>query len=140
MPNVQQSERNRPDRTPVLPEDLDDRDRTTPRAICKRFYLTPEENQRLDERRQGVPLSTFVRTKVLGVSSPRPRSIVPQLDRQTYVQLTAIKHHCQTIAIALKANPNPLRSQENLDQLDRLEALLTEIAQTLTQTREDEPG
>jgi hypothetical protein len=140
MPNLPNSAPRTLDRTPRFPEDPDNRDPTPSRTIGKRFYLTPEENQRLDEMRQGIPLSAFVRAKLFGSTSPRPRPIVPQLDRQAYVHLAALRHHCHDIAIALQANPKAHLTQENWDQLDHLEALLIAIGQQLPRSPEENPS
>jgi len=53
---------------------LDEAEYPKRRTVGKRFYLSEAEDQRLEQLRQGVSLSAFVRSKVFG-SGIRPRSI-----------------------------------------------------------------
>ena len=98
------------------------------RTICKRFYVTEEEDLRLEELRQGVGLSSFVRAKVFGAGIPRPRPIVPQINREAYIHLTNLRANCNQIAkvvnTAAKQGKKLPLTQAYLSQLERLEALL----------------
>ena len=102
------------------------------RTICKRFYLTEAEDQQLESLRQGVNLSAFVRAKVFGAGIPRPRTIVPQINREAYIQLARLKTNCNQMAKALNTNVQQNRdlplTQAYLDQLKLLEDLLVAIA------------
>lgn len=106
------------------------------RTICKRFYLTEEEEKRLEELRQGVNLSAFVRAKLMG-ESYRPRSIVPQIDRETYIHLSNLRANCNQMARAINSAAKQERelplTQAYLSQLEQLEELLIRIGQRLSQ-------
>lgn len=105
------------------------------RTIGKRFYVTRAEAQQLEALCQGVSLSAFVRAKVLGDRMPRPRAIVPQLHRKTYIDLANLKSNCNQIAkainIAAKNQQDLPLTQAYLKQLERLEALLVSIGRQL---------
>jgi len=117
------------------------------RNICKRFYVTEEEDQRLEELRQGIGLSAFVRSKVIGSGIPRPRPIVPQINREVYIHLTNLRANCNQIARAVntaaKQGKDLPLTQTYLSQLEELEELLIEIGLQLNQgrdaTREENP-
>lgn len=107
------------------------------RTIAKRFYLTEVEDQQLERLCQGVSLSAFVRAKVFSATVPRPRPIVPQINREAYVLLAGLRNNCNQMAKAINtaAQRNealPL-TQDYLDQLGRLEDLLGSISLQFTQ-------
>ncbi len=110
------------------------------RTICKRFYVTEAEDQRLDELRQGVSLSAFVRAKVFGSGIPRPRQIVPQINREAYIHLANLRSNCNQIAKAVntaaKQNQALPLTQAYLDQLRQLEELLVEVGLQLSQAND----
>lgn len=110
------------------------------RTICKRFYVTEEENSRLEELRQGIGLSAFVRSKVFGSGIPRPRPIVPQINREAYIHLTNLRANCNQIAKAVNTasqqGKNLPLTQAYLRQLEQLEELLVEIGLQLNQGRD----
>lgn len=110
------------------------------RTICKRFYVTEAEDQRLNELRQGISLSAFVRAKVFGANVPRPRSIVPQINREAYIHLANLRSNCNQIAkavnIAAQQNQALPLTQAYLDQLGQLEELLVEVGLQLSQAND----
>jgi hypothetical protein len=110
------------------------------RTICKRFYVSEEEDQRLEELRQGVGLSAFVRAKVFGSGIPRPRTIVPQINREAYIHLASLRANCNQIARAVNTAAKQGRdlplTQAYLDQLARLEELLVEVGLQLSQGKD----
>lgn len=107
------------------------------RTIAKRFYLTEAEDQQLELLCQGVSLSAFVRAKVFSASVPRPRPIVPQINRETYVLLAGLRNSCNQMAKAINTaaqrNEGLPLTQDYLDQLGRLEGLLGAISLQFTQ-------
>ncbi|MEP0874052.1 hypothetical protein NDA01_30585 [Trichocoleus desertorum AS-A10] len=106
------------------------------RVIAKRFYVTEAEERRLEELRQGVGLSAFVRAKVFGSGIPRPRAIAPQINREAYVQLAQLRANCNQMAkainIAVQQNRDLPLTPAYLEQLERLEKLLVEIGLQLS--------
>jgi len=108
------------------------------RTIAKRFYLTEAEDLELETLRQGVSFSAFVRAKVFGAGIPRPRPIVPTINREACIALANIRANCNQMAKAANSaaqrNTDLPLTQAYLDQLARLEALLVSISLQLRQT------
>lgn len=141
MPKFENTNKALNDLETAIGEALSESELKKRRTICKRFYLTEEEDKRLEELRQGVGLSSFVRAKVFGSGIPRPRPIVPQINREAYVSLANLRANCNQIAkavnIAVKQNESLPLTQAYLDQLERLEELLVEIGLQLSQAKEE---
>lgn len=57
------------------------------RSVKVTIRLTPGEARRLKDVCQGVPYSTYIRAGLFGYPRPRPRTIVPQINRDTYIEL-----------------------------------------------------
>lgn len=55
------------------------------------FCITPSEKKRLKDKCQGVKLSHYIRSVLFGYAQPRPRQIIPEINRATYIELTRIK-------------------------------------------------
>lgn len=121
-------------------EELGDFDLKDRRTICKRFYLTEQEDKQLEELRQGIGLSAFVRAKVFGSGIFRPRPIVPQINREAYIHLANLRANCNQIAKAVNSAAKqgkdlPL-TQAYLDQLAQIEKLLVDIGLQLNQGKD----
>lgn len=147
MPKFENTDNALNDLKSAIGEALEESELKKRRTICKRFYVTEEEDLRLEELRQGIGLSAFVRSKVFGSGVPRPRPIVPQINREAYIHLTNLRANCNQIAKAVntavkQGNPLPL-TQAYLSQLEQLEELLVEMGLQLNQgrdaTREENP-
>lgn len=140
MPKFENTDNALNDLRTALGEALSESELKQRRTVCKRFYVTEEEDQRLEELRQGVGLSSFVRAKVFGSGIPRPRPIVPQVNREAYIALANLRANCNQIAkavnIAAKQGKTLPLTQTYLDQLERLEVLLVEIGLKLSQTQD----
>jgi hypothetical protein len=145
MPKFENTNNALSDLRDSIGEALEESELKKRRTICKRFYVTEEEDRQLEELRQGVSLSAFVRAKVFGSGIPRPRPIVPQINREAYIHLASLRNNCNQIAKAMNTAAKhdqalPL-TQVYLDQLERLEELLVEIGLKLSQaddtTREE---
>jgi len=121
-------------------EELGDSTLKNRRTICKRFYLTEEEDKQLEELRQGVGLSAFVRAKIFGSGIFRPRPIVPQINREAYIHLANLRANCNQIAKAVntaaKQGKDLPLAQVYLDQLAQIEELLVEIGLQLSQGKD----
>jgi len=104
------------------------------RTIPKRFYVDEAEERQIEELRQGVSLSAFVRSRVFGTGY-RPRAIVPQINREAYLHLTKLSSNCNQMARAINVAAQQNRSlpltQAYLDQLEQLKGLIIEIGQQL---------
>jgi len=145
MPKFENTNNALSDLRGAIGEALEESELKKRRTICKRFYVTEEEDRRLEELRQGVSLSALVRAKVFGTGIPRPRPIVPQINREAYIHLASLRNNCNQIAKAMNTAAKhdqvlPL-TQAYLDQLEQLEELLVEIGLKLSQaddtTREE---
>lgn len=106
------------------------------RTISKHFYVSEAEDRQIEELRQGVNFSAFVRAKILG-SPYRPRPIVPQINREACVDLANLRSNCNQIARTINAAAKQGKSlpltQDYLDQLQRIESRLDEISLQLSQ-------
>lgn len=145
MPKFESKDNALNDLKSAIGEALEESELKKRRTIGKRFYVSEEEDLRLEELHQGVSLSAFVRAKVFGSGIPRPRPIVPQINREAYIHLASLRNNCNQIAKAMNTAAKhdqalPL-TQAYLDQLERLEELLVEIGLKLSQaddtTREE---
>ncbi|NJL19751.1 MAG: hypothetical protein HC895_01335 [Leptolyngbyaceae cyanobacterium SM1_3_5] len=121
----------------ALAEDLSQFNQNERRTVSRRFYVTEEEAQQIDQLRQGISVSAFVRSKVLGSGIPRPRAIVPQINREAYSYLASLSGNCNQIAkainIAAKQKGDLPLHQNYLNQLKQIQDLLIEIRLQLSQ-------
>ena len=105
------------------------------RTIRKTFYVTPEEDQRIAQLRQGVNQSRYFRAKVLGRDTPRPRPTTPQINRQAYAHLADIRRHIKQMANdinrAVSQGLTPPLTPSDLALFKRLDAQLIDIQQQL---------
>ncbi|MBW4490323.1 MAG: hypothetical protein KME12_21295 [Trichocoleus desertorum ATA4-8-CV12] len=140
MPNFESMDQAIAELRGEIRETLGDSELHQRRTIPKRFYITEAEEQQLEELRQGVNLSAFVRAKVFGSGIPRPRAIAPQINREAYVQLAQLRALCNQMAkamnIAVQQNRDLPLTSAYLDQLERLETLLVEIGLQLSQRQD----
>ncbi|MBW4491173.1 MAG: hypothetical protein KME12_25730 [Trichocoleus desertorum ATA4-8-CV12] len=146
MPNFESMDQAIAELKGEIREALGDSELHQRRTIAKRFYITEAEEQQLEELRQGVNLSAFVRAKVFGSGIPRPRAIAPQINREAYVQLAQLRANCNQMAkamnIAVQQNRDLPLTPAYLEQLERLEKLLVEIGLQLSpgkNTNQEEP-
>ncbi len=100
------------------------------------FKVSTAEKERLNQRCSGVVVSDYIRARLFDYSLPRPKPVMPLLNRETLYHLKRIGANLnqQTIAIhsAIKTGQQPLTDdvykyllelkelQENINQL-RLE-------------------
>ncbi|NEQ25235.1 MAG: hypothetical protein F6K28_40415 [Microcoleus sp. SIO2G3] len=106
------------------------------RSICKRFYVNAAEERSIQERCQGVNQSHFFRACVLDRAIPRPRAIIPQVNRDTYVQLASLRSTINQIARALnstlKQQGNSILSPADLEKLTQQLEKLTQWEGVMT--------
>lgn len=71
------------------------------RSIKVTFRISPAEERLLNQRCQGVKHSRYIRAGLFNYPRPRPRPVIPQVNRDTYVELSRIGHNLnqQTKAI-----------------------------------------
>jgi hypothetical protein len=93
--------------------------------------LTPSERQQLEMRCQGVAISTYIRSGLFDYPMPRPRTIVPIVNRQIYVELNRIGVNLnqQTKVI------NALRPDEMLGVVQNYRQTLAELQQQMNQLK-----
>lgn len=107
------------------------------RTICKKFYVSATEDQAIQNLRQGVKESSYFRSKVLGKAIPRPRPVIPQINRDTYIHIAGIRSNINQITkainIAAKEGRSLLLSEAHLDELKQLESLLVQVQLQLSQ-------
>jgi hypothetical protein len=111
-----------------MDDDLEQR-----RNIKITFRINREEERRLIERIGGVSYSQYIRAGLFGYPRPRPRPIIPQVNRLTYIELNRIGNNINQQSAAI--NRAVLMGLQPLDQntkiyLEELAALKELIAQT----------
>lgn len=113
------------------------------RTINITFRITPEESRRLKEICQGVKLSRYIRAGLFGYPQPRPRQVMPQVNRDTYIQLKRLNNNInqQTKAIntALKIGLAPAIGDTYLKELAEVRKLLQQnLSWLIAQASNDE--
>ncbi len=110
------------------------------RTLCKKFYVSADEDAQIRDARQGVKESGYFRAKVLGKLIPRPRTVIPQINRDTYDHIAGIRGSLNQIARAVNtaaknAQTLPL-TERYLDEIKQLESLLVEVQLQLSQAHD----
>jgi len=110
------------------------------RSICKRFYVTEAEDQQIEQLCQRVSQSRYFRSRVLVREMPRPKEIVPQMNRETFVHLAAIRSSLKEISRAmsraLKQGESSMITSAQLERLWQLEGVILDLQRQLKHTEE----
>lgn len=106
------------------------------RTICVRFYLTSEEEGRLNQRTDGVKnRSRWLRSRVFGLAPPRSRPSIPEVNRTTFITVKRMGSEVNQIAkalnIALARKQELPLSQECLNILRDIHASLDAVGREL---------
>ena len=79
------------------------------------FKVSTAEKERLNQRCSGVVVSDYIRAKLFDYSLPRPKTVMPEVNRETLYHLKRIGANInqQTKAIhsAIKVGQQPLRNE-----------------------------
>ena len=108
------------------------------RTIRKTFYVTPDENQQIDDLRQGINQSHFFRSRVLGKDIPRPKTRTPEIARQSYIHLRQIGRDINKIAAAfnqLDEGQKTEITESDRELLLQLKTLLTDMQKEIIQSQ-----
>ena len=105
------------------------------RTVSITFKLSPTEARQLQERCQGTKRSHYIRQKLLAGAAPRPRAVIPPVNRDVYVQTTYLRANLNQIAKAINTASKlgetlPL-TQDYLEQLAQMTATLRQIRASL---------
>ncbi|AFZ28290.1 Bacterial mobilization protein (MobC) (plasmid) [Cylindrospermum stagnale PCC 7417] len=109
------------------------------REITVTFRVSYAEKARLEQRCIGVVQSDYIRARLFDYSLPRPKLIIPEVNRQVIYELKKIGNNLnqQTRAIneAVKVGYQPLNHevQEYLQTLKELVDILEETHRQITQ-------
>ncbi|MBA3920278.1 MAG: plasmid mobilization relaxosome protein MobC [Nostocaceae cyanobacterium] len=109
------------------------------REITVTFRVSQEEKARLEQRCSGVVQSDYIRARLFDYSLPRPKLVIPEVNRQAIYELKKIGNNLnqQTRAIneAVKIGNQPLRDEvrEYLETIKELTVLLEQTHQSITQ-------
>jgi len=72
------------------------------RTICVRFYITAEEEARLNRLTDGINnRSRWLRAKAFGQAPPRPRLHIPEINREIYTTVKYLRSEANQITKAL---------------------------------------
>lgn len=122
------------------------------RLVEVSFYLTPTEKAKLDAVCAGIGISQFIRSLLLRSRPPTPRPLVPQVNREVYLELARIgrnmNQQTQALHEALQGVPpsqaldalNASITPAYLAQLEALTLLLQQVRQELVPLNRDEDG
>lgn len=95
------------------------------------FCITPSEERQLRSICQGAKISHYIRSHLFGYVQPRPRQIIPRINRATYVKLAkitkVIEKQTEVIDKAISLKVTPKFSQGYLNELRELKKLITEV-------------
>ena len=92
------------------------------RTIRKTFYVTPEEDERIQQLRQGVKQSRFFRSRVLGRNIPRPKQAAPYIDRHIYTQFSQLRKELKQMSEGIyQLN----KEEDTLELISKTEVVLT---------------
>lgn len=101
------------------------------RTIKVTFRISPAEERLLNQQCQGVKYSRYIRSGLFKYPRPRPRPVIPQINRDTYIELSRIGNNLnqQTRAIheAIAMKLNPALSDAYLNELKALRELVQKI-------------
>ncbi|AFZ28304.1 Bacterial mobilization protein (MobC) (plasmid) [Cylindrospermum stagnale PCC 7417] len=109
------------------------------REITVTFRVSHAEKARLEQRCSGVVQSDYIRARLFDYSLPRPKLIIPEVNRQVIYELKKIGNNLnqQTRAIneAVKVGYQPLNHevQEYLQTLKELVDILEQTHRQITQ-------
>jgi hypothetical protein len=101
------------------------------------FKVSAAEKERLQQRCSGVVISDYIRAKLFDYSLPRPKSVMPLVNRETLYQLKRIGANLnqQTKAIhsAIKIGQQPLTDEvyQYLLELKELQELINQIREEM---------
>lgn len=109
------------------------------REITVTFRVSNDEKARLEQRCIGVVQSDYIRARLFDYSLPRPKTIIPEVNRQVIYELkkigTNINQQTRAINEAVKIGYQPLNKEakEYLQTLKELAELLEQTHRQLTQ-------
>lgn len=110
------------------------------------FYLTPSEKAKLNETCQGIGISKFIRALLLRSRPLTPRPIVPQVNREVYIELSRLGRNLNQQTRVLHEALQNVPDQQTLErsivpaylaQLEALKVLLLELRQSLVPNHRD---
>jgi len=91
--------------------------------------LTPSQHERLQSQKGELSWSDFMLRAIdnTEISIPSPRSPVPEINHQTYVELSRIGNHLNQIARACHQAQHPGHPPVCPDQIDAVAAQLEQV-------------
>ena len=120
------------------------------RSIRVPVYFTPSEKAKLDEVCAGMGISKFMRSLLLRSRPPSSRPLIPQVNREIYIELSRLGRNINQQTRALHEALQAVPSSPALDVLDasivpaylaQLEALmllLQQVRQALVPLKHEE--
>lgn len=107
------------------------------RTICVRFYVTADEEARLNQLTDGVKnRSRWLRARAFGQATPRPRLQIPEINRQAYTTLNYLRSEANQITravnTALRRNQVLPLSQEYLNTLQGMAQKIEAVGKELS--------
>jgi len=105
------------------------------RTVSITFKVSPSEARQLQARCQGLKRSLYIRQKLLEGVAPRPRAVMPPVNRDIYIQTTYMRTTLNQIAKAInmasKQGERLPLTQTYLEQLAHMTETLNQIRASL---------
>lgn len=106
------------------------------REIKINFWITPSEEEQLKERCQGIKVSKYIRSILFGYAQPRPRQMMPEINRATYMELgkltKLIEKQTEATNKRIFWNITPKFNQGYLHELGELREVVRKLRKELT--------
>lgn len=110
------------------------------RTVRVTFRLTKQEAELLEKYCNSVDRSRFIRAAIFNYPMPRPRTMLPQIDRETYLELARIGNNInqqsRSMNEAIKLGLPPIVGKKYLDLLEELKTAIAQIRLAIA-TRSD---
>lgn len=112
------------------------------RSVKITFRINREEERRLQERVGGVSYSRYIRAGLFGYPRPRPRPIIPQVNRFTYIELSRIGNNINQQSTAINKavfmglQPLAQNTQTYLEELAQLKELIQQTLREIAQVEQ----
>ncbi len=106
------------------------------RKVKITFRVSVDEECLLNERCQGVKRSLYIRAVLFSYPRPRPRPVIPQVNRAIYVALnrigTNLNQQTKAINEALGMGFNPALGNAYFENLAALQELVQQVQRELS--------
>ena len=105
------------------------------RTVRITFRLSKREAEILEAQCSGIDRSRFIRAAIFSYPIPRPRTLLPQIDRDTYIELGRIggnlNQQSRAMNEMIKYGLPAVLGKKYLEQLEELRQVIAQIRSTI---------